>query len=149
MAAVGAGLTGTAVSITALGRAVSGTTFIKHKIKRLDRLIGNPRLKSDRLEIYGAMAGLLLKSLPLPLIIIDWSPLTDDQSQQLIRASLPVGGRTLTLYEEVHPNKKLGNRRVQHQFLARLKQLLPSHVKPLLSWLTPGFGSPSFAKLNA
>jgi len=39
MAAVGAGLTGASVSITALGRAVSGSVFIKHKIKRLDRLV--------------------------------------------------------------------------------------------------------------
>jgi hypothetical protein len=36
--------------------------------------------------------------------IVDWSPLTDDQSQQLLRASLPVGGRSITLYEEVHPD---------------------------------------------
>jgi hypothetical protein len=35
MAAVEAGLTGASVSITALERAVSGATFIKHKIKRL------------------------------------------------------------------------------------------------------------------
>ena len=78
VAAVGAGLTGAAVSITALGRAVSGETFIKHKIKRLDRLIGNPHLKSERLGLYGTMTEVLLKSLPLPPIIIDWSPLTDD-----------------------------------------------------------------------
>ncbi|WP_340123958.1 hypothetical protein [Methylobacter svalbardensis] len=108
MAAVEAGFTGAAVSITTLGRAVSGATFIKHKIKRLDRLMGNPHLKSERLALYGVMTGFLLKSLPLPLIIIDWSPLTDDQSQQLLRASLPVGGRTVTLYEEVHLEKKTG-----------------------------------------
>ena len=78
MAAVESGLTGASVSITTLGRAISGTTFIKHKIKRLDRLVGNRHLKSERIALYGAMAQFLLKSLPLPLIIIDWSPLTDD-----------------------------------------------------------------------
>jgi len=51
MAAVEAGLTRASVSITSLGRAVSGTTFIKHKIKRLDRLVGNPHLKFDRLAL--------------------------------------------------------------------------------------------------
>ena len=114
MAAVGSGLTGASVSITTLGRAISGPTFIKHKIKRLDRLVGNRHLKYERIALYGAMAQFLLKPLPLPLIIIDWSPLTDDQNQQLLRASLPVGGRTITLYEEVHPRNKLGNRRIQH-----------------------------------
>jgi hypothetical protein len=41
MAAVEAGLSGASVSITALGRALSGPVYIKHKIKRLDRLAGN------------------------------------------------------------------------------------------------------------
>jgi hypothetical protein len=31
----------------------------------------------------------------------------------LLRAALPVKGRALTLYEEVHPRSRLGNRRVQ------------------------------------
>jgi len=53
MAAVGAGLTGASVSITALGRAVSGCAYPKHKIKRLDRL-----------ALYGAITRFLLKSLP-------------------------------------------------------------------------------------
>lgn len=147
MAAVEAGLTGASVSITALGRAVSGATFIKHKIKRLDRLVGNAHLKSERLALYGTLTGFLLKSLPLPLIIIDWSPLTDDQSQQLLRAALPVGGRTMTLYEEVHPDKKLGNRRVQHQFLSTLQQLLPAHVTPIVV-ADSGFRTPFFREVE-
>src|SRR5690606_7576163 len=103
MAAVEAGLSGASLSITALGRAVSGPAFIKHKIKRMDRLAGNRHLGTERLALYGVMAQWLLKSLPMPVILVDWSPLTDDQSQQLLRASLPVGGRAITLYEEVHP----------------------------------------------
>lgn len=34
-----------------------------------------------------------------------------------MRASLAVGGRSLTLYEEVHRGSKLGNRKVQERFL--------------------------------
>jgi len=55
-----------------------------------------------------------------PLIVIDWSDLKADQSLHLLRASLPVGGRSLTLYEEVHKQKDLGNRKVQHRFLQPL-----------------------------
>jgi hypothetical protein len=93
------------------------------------------------------MTRFLLKSLPLPLIIIDWSPLTDDQSQQLLRAALPVGGRAISLYEEVHPDSKLGNRRVQHQFLARLQQVLPAHVKPIIV-ADSGFRTPFFREVE-
>jgi len=54
---------------------------------------------------------MLLSGLAEPLIVIDWSDLKEDQSLHLLRASLPVGGRSLTLYEEVHTQRKLGNRR--------------------------------------
>jgi hypothetical protein len=47
MAAVEAGLSGASVSITALGRALSGPVYIKHKIKRMDRLAGNRHLKPN------------------------------------------------------------------------------------------------------
>jgi hypothetical protein len=139
MAAVEAGLKGVSVSLTALGRALPGPAYIKHKIKRIDRLLGNPNLKAERQELYRVMTRWLLQSLPLPLIIIDWSPLTADQSQQLLRAALPTGGRTFTLYEESHPRKKLGNPRAQQQFLSRLQAFIPSGVTPLLLSPTPGF----------
>ena len=42
LAAVETGLKGASLSLTALGRALSGPAYIKHKIKRMDRLIGNP-----------------------------------------------------------------------------------------------------------
>ena len=98
----------------------------------MDRLVGNHHLAVERLPIYAAMASWLLKSLPLLIVLVDWSPLPDDQSQQLLRASLPVGGRIITLYEEVHPGSKLGNRPVQQHFLARLKQVLPPQVTPIM-----------------
>jgi hypothetical protein len=44
MAAVQAGLKGASVSITQLGRSISGPAYIKHKIKRMDRLAGNYHL---------------------------------------------------------------------------------------------------------
>ncbi len=143
MAAVESGLTGASVSITALGRGVSGVAHIKHKIKRMDRLMGNPHLGEERYAIYKVMTHWLLHSLPMPLILFDWSPLTDDQSGQLLRASLPVGGRSLTLYEEVHPRAKLGNRKVQQQFLERLQQMLPPSVTPI-AVADSGFRTPFF-----
>ena len=95
MAAVEAGLKGASVSITELGRTLSGPAHIKHKIKRMDRLAGNCHLITERTAIYGAMTQWLLQSLLMPLILIDWSPLTADQHQQLLRAALPTGGRSV------------------------------------------------------
>lgn len=147
MAAVEAGLSGASISITTLGRALSGPVFIKHKIKRMDRLMGNNHLGKERISIYGVMTQWLLKSIPMPIILFDWSPLTSDQSQQLLRATLPVGGRSITLYEEVHPRRRLGNPGVQKQFLAHLKQLLPRGVTPM-AVADSGFRTPFFREVE-
>ena len=90
----------------------------------------------------------LLQSLPLPLILIDWSPLTADQHQQLLRAALTTGGRSVTLYEEIHPVKELGNRRVQQRFLGSLQALLPANVKPIIV-ADSGFRTPFFHEVES
>jgi len=51
MAAVEAGLSGASESITALGRALPGPAYIKHKIKRMDRLAGNHHLNTERMVL--------------------------------------------------------------------------------------------------
>jgi hypothetical protein len=99
------------------------------------------------MALYGAMTQWLLQSLPMPLILVDWSPLTADQHQQLLRAALPTGGRSVTLYEEIHSRKKLGNRRIQQQFLMRLQTLLPPTVTPIIV-ADSGFRTPFFREVE-
>jgi Transposase DDE domain len=132
MAAVEAALTGAKVTITDLGRHVNSAAFTKHNIKRMDRLVGNPHLFHECHQIYAAVAQHLVKPLAEPIIIIDWSPLSADQEQHVLRASLPVRGRTLTLYEEIHPRKFLGSREIQHRFLDKLKAYLPASCQPII-----------------
>ena len=84
----------------------------------------------------------------MPLILIDWSPLTADQNHQLIRAALPTGGRSITLYEEIHPLKNLGNPRVQQRFLGRLQELLPPSVTPIIV-ADSGFRTPFFREVES
>ncbi len=66
----------------------------------------------------------------------------------LLRASLPVGGRSLTLYEEVRPQGRLGNQQVQHRFLQRLaQQLLPASADPVIV-ADSGFKVPFFREVE-
>ena len=147
MAAVEAGLSKGSISITELGRSISGLAYIKHKIKRMDRLAYNCHLNTERMAVYGAMTQWLLQSLPIPLILIDWSPLTADQHQQLLRAALPTGGRSVTLYEEIHPVKNWVTVGYSSDFSVVCKPCyLP--VKRLSSWPIPGFVRHFFAKLK-
>lgn len=132
LAAVAACVRGPALSLTDLGRRFAGTARLRHKIKRADRLLGNRHLQGEARSIYAALCGVTLARIKEPLILIDWSDLKADQSLHLLRASLPVGGRSLTLYEEVHPQKRLNNRRGQERFLRRLADLLPPHVAPVI-----------------
>jgi len=40
------------VTLTGLGRRLSSSIKIKHKIKKVDRLLGNKHLQQERVEIY-------------------------------------------------------------------------------------------------
>ena len=115
--AVQALIDGAHATVTSVGRGMPGCAYDKHKIKRVDRLLSNPLLHQEPPVIYSALTRELLKNMSEPIVLIDWSPLCADQSWQLLRAALPVGGRSLTLYEEVHSRNKLGNRKTQYDFL--------------------------------
>ena len=140
-------VSGPALSLTDVGRRFAGDALPRHKIKRADRLLGNRHLQSDARGVYAALCRVTLARITEPLILIDWSDLKADQSLHLLRASLPVGGRALTLYEEVHPQKKLGNRAVQHRFLQRLAQMLPAGAAPIIV-ADSGFKVPFFREVE-
>jgi hypothetical protein len=143
LAVVVACVSGPRLSLTDVGRRLEGTVRLRHKIKRADRLLGNHHLQGEARSIYAALCRVLLARIGAPLILIDWSDLKADQSLHLLRASLPVGGRSLTLYEEVHPQKRLGNRGVQVRFLRRLAGLLPAGLAPIII-ADAGFKVPFF-----
>jgi hypothetical protein len=138
---------GAKATVTSLGRGMSGFAYDKHKIKRVDRLLSNQSLHQELKPLYSALAHTLLRDLVEPIIVIDWSPLCADQSWQLLRAAVPVGGRALTLYEEVHPRAKLGNRRTQHRFLSQLASLIPSACQPVVV-ADSGFRTPFYRYLE-
>jgi len=134
---------GSAVSITEMGRGLKASSRLKHRIKRMDRLVGNRLLHDQRLTFYRLCSERLLAGTAQPLILIDWSEFSVDQRQQLLRAAVPVGGRALTLYEELHPQAHLGNREVQRHFLDRLQALLPAGCTPIIV-ADAGFRAPFF-----
>lgn len=136
-------ITGKKLSVTGLGRAICNHTHTKHNIKRADRLIGNAAMNQDRLTIYKAMAKLIIGQQHRPVILIDWSDLSADREFHLLRASIPVGGRALTIYEESHHQRYDGNPRVQMRFLQHLKGVLPQHCHPIIV-SDAGFRTPWF-----
>jgi len=112
---------GKKLSVTGLGRAMKNTVYEKHNIKRADRLIGNISLNQERSQIHRALAKIIIGREKQPVILVDWSRLSADGEYHLLRTSLPIGGRSLTVHDEVHPERKLSNRKIEKLFLLNLK----------------------------
>jgi hypothetical protein len=132
MRAVSAELSGGALSLSALALAMHASSALRHRVKSMDRLLGNAGLQAARAELYGTVAQRWLTGLTQVLLVVDWSDLTRDQKWQWLRASGVVEGRSVTLYEEVHAQRRLGSRAVHRGFLKRVAQLLPRGCCPIV-----------------
>ena len=141
-------MAGKKLSVTGLGRAMRSQAKPKHNIKRADRLVGSATLHQDRPLIYRAMANLIIGLQRRPVIVVDWSDLSADREFHLLRASVPVAGRALTLYEESHRQQDNNNPRIHKRFLKQLNATLPHHCHPIIV-TDAGFRTPWFRAVQA
>jgi hypothetical protein len=132
LAAVEAVVSGSRLTLSDMGRGLTGHVAVKHNIKRIDRLLGNDSLHTEMPSLYEALIRQCLEGISMPLIVIDWSDLTPDRQWQLLRASVAIEGRSMTLYEQVHPQSKATSPRVHQAFLERLAAMLPAGCVPIL-----------------
>lgn len=140
---VGAALSGARLSLSQLARGVDPSTAVRHRIKKVDRLLGNRAVHAGRWAIYGEVARRWLVGVTRLLVVVDWSDVTADQRWHLLRASVAIEGRSVTLYEEIHPQSKYANYEVHRCFLARIAKLLPAGSQPIIM-TDAGFRSPWF-----
>ena len=121
-----------ALTLTGLGRGMKNTkTKIKHCIKRVCRFLGNANIHRERRDVYGFIAHALLKNTRHPIIVVDWSPV-NHVDKQLLRASIPIGGRAFTLYEAVYPESQLGSQAAHQAFIRHLATLIPEGTTPII-----------------
>jgi Transposase DDE domain len=139
---------GGALSLSSIALAMGGALGLRHRIKSVDRLLGNTMLEQSRLQIYEALARQWLNGLPKVLLVVDWSDLSPDQRWHWLRASVVVNGRGVTLYEEVHPQRLYANREVHRRFLACVADLLPAGCVPIVM-TDAGFHSTWFKLVEA
>lgn len=136
------------LGLVKMSKAVAGQTSLRHRIKRCDRLLSNPRLAAERLMTYRALTGSALREQTRVCIIVDWSNLLSDVSQHVLRAALVVRGRALVIYEEVHPTKLYGAASVHRTFMKNLRAVLPHGCQPIII-TDAGFRATWFKMLNA
>ena len=82
------------LSPATIGRALSGGALPKHSIKRVDRLLGNPKMVGDRVFFFKAIALRLLRQCARPVVLVDW---TQAGQHVALVAAVPIGGRALRL----------------------------------------------------
>ena len=130
MCCVSSLLRGRRLTLTGLGRFMSGKAYPKHAIKRVDRLLGNRHLQTERSLFYWVMLRALLGSLKHPLILVDWSPIDAAGDFFLLRAAIPLAGRSFPIYESVHERE--GCPKYQKRLLQTLAEMLPKDCVPVL-----------------
>jgi hypothetical protein len=136
-------LCGGVASLSAIALYLHREATLKHRIKSIDRLLGNRAIHRLRFGLYRRLAQCWLTGIEQWLLVVDWSDVTADQRWQLLRASVVVEGRSVTLYEEVHPRHKFGNPAVQRAFVARLRHIVPKDCHVIVM-TDAGFHSPWF-----
>lgn len=130
------------LTITSLGCHKDGNAYVKHKIKSVDRLVGNPKLHAEISTIYKEFFQPFIACTSVLFIIVDWSGCCREDIHML-RASIVQDGRSVTIYNEIHPQKKLGNRKVHAEFLANLHKQIP-FGKQVVIVTDAGFATPWF-----
>ncbi|RJG19082.1 IS4 family transposase [Massilia cavernae] len=115
-----------------MSKSVQGSSSLRHRIKRCDRLLSNPHLATERVEIFRAVAQRVLQGQSKISIIVDWSDLLADISQHVLRAAVVVKGRAIVIYEEIHPTAQYGAASVHREFMKTLRSVLPAHCQPLI-----------------
>lgn len=136
-------LSGSFLTVTALGRHLNSPALTKHNIKRMDRLLSNRHLLAERPAIYRALCHYLCPSEGRPIILIDWTDIVDRDRLMLVRAALAVDGRAIPLYERIYPLKQYNTPRTHRPFLKELQSILPEGCCPILV-TDAGFRGPWF-----
>ena len=116
--------------LTALGRSLPGSTSDKHRIKAVDRLLGNTALHRELDQIYRAVAHLLLKGVRTPVIAVDWTGAGAHHYE--LSAKLCCDGRALPLYSLVFAKQSFSYSIAHREFLHNLAGILPVGCKPIL-----------------
>lgn len=142
-------ITSKQLRLTQLGRNLNTPGKERAGIRRVDRLLSNVYYQDKSIEIYKAITQNIVGNQGRPIILVDWTNVPNSKRTAesgehcALRASLVAEGRSLTLYEEVHPKKKESNAGVHRAFLKTLQSILPTGCRPYVV-TDAGFKNPWF-----
>lgn len=121
------------MTIASIGRNLSGSSKIKHKIKKVDRCLGNKHLHKELQDLYKGLSYFVFQNIKTSKesdIAIDLCYLKDDRMVQMLSAQICTRGMTLPIYQEVFTEGELKGRTVE--FLKKLKEIIPDDKRVMI-----------------
>lgn len=148
-AAVYAVMGGHFLSLSRLARALMGRSTQRAALKRVDRLMGNQRIAQEARVVGAALLRTLCRCAQPLVIAVDWSEVAPGGAFVELRAvATCMGmGRGLTIYQQVYPEKKLGNARAERALLKTLHEWVPAGVAVIII-TDAGFRRPWFIQVE-
>ena len=117
--------------LTALGRSLSGETGDKHRIKAVDRLLGNSAIQHATLGLYAVLARFLLRQIRRPVILVDWTG-GGSSAFYILSAQLCFQGRAVAIYSRTFPVERKCSPKAEREFLAELVAIVPRRCSPII-----------------
>lgn len=120
------------IGIASIGRSIDSVAKEKHRIKRVDRLIGNTRI--DRKAIAAGLVSLFCRNRKRIYVCVDWTGATDDV-HFILEASFPTQSRSIIFWTRVHKKdiEQGGDlARAEDEFLEELRQIIPKSIKVVI-----------------
>ena len=133
------------LNLTGIGRTLNNHNHERSNIRLVDRFLSNKFFQQNCHIVYQRIINQVVGNKIRPVIIVDWTKLPNTNHEAL-RAAYFVEGRAITLYEEVHPKKVVGNATVHKKFLEKFESLLSPICKPIVV-TDAGFKNPWFREI--
>lgn len=129
------------VGVLSLGRAMDGPTSAKHRIKRVDRFLGNEQVEAFALSktLFNVLRG----SEKHPVVLVDW---TDRQAYEQLVFSIAKDGRSMPFHavtiQSTHLNAETEGVKIEaeQRALDEVRALCPPNVRPIII-ADRGFGN--------
>jgi hypothetical protein len=119
------------IGVAAIARGIPGPVAKKHKIKLVDRFLGNNRISIEK--AVKPLITWLLSSRERLLIALDWTDLHDGKHQVLF-ASVILGTRAIPVLWRVveKENPNYSQNQEEERLLEKLKNLIPPGIEAII-----------------
>lgn len=131
------------VTLAALGRAMAGPARAKHRIKRVDRFLGNRRIEPAE-AMRGVVQQLLRRRKKRAIIALDW---VDIRRHLVLVAALCLRGRAIPLCWAAYEKWQVyrSQNQLEEALVMLLRTMIPEAV-PVTVVADRGFGRADFAR---